>query len=54
MTPRNLRTRIEKLEASRKHIDEMLVVRRLPGADIKAAFTNVSYMPGDRVICLEW
>jgi hypothetical protein len=54
MTPRNLRTRIEKLEASRKHIDELLVVWRLPGADIESALANVSYMPGDRVICLEW
>ena len=54
MTTRNLRTRIKKLEASRKHIDEMLVVWRLPGADIESAFANVSYMPGDRVICLEW
>ena len=54
MTPRNLRTRIEKLEASRKHTDEMLVVWRLPGADIESALANASYVPGDRVICLEW
>ena len=47
MTARNLKTRIKKLEASRKHIDEMLVVWRLPGADVSEAV-------GDRVICLEW
>jgi hypothetical protein len=54
MTPRNLRARIKKVEASRKHIDEMLVVWRLPGADIEPALANANYVPGDRVICLEW
>src|SRR5262245_33876443 len=54
MTPRNLRTRIKKLEASRKRIDEMLVVWRLQGADIESPLAGASYMPGDRVICLEW
>ena len=37
MTARNLKTRIKKLEASRKHIDEMLVVWRLPGTDVSEA-----------------
>jgi hypothetical protein len=54
MTPRNLRNRIKKLEASRKRIDEMLVVWRLPGADIESALANASYIAGDRVICREW
>src|SRR6478672_6027341 len=54
MTARNLKTRIKKLEASRKHIDEMLVVWRLPGADVSEAIANIDYLPGDRVICLEW
>jgi hypothetical protein len=54
MTAKNLKTRIKKLEASRKHIDEMLVVRRLPGADVSEALAGVNYVSGDRVICLEW
>jgi hypothetical protein len=54
MTARNLKTRIKKLEASRKHIDEILVVWRLPGADVSEAIANIDYLPGDRVICLEW
>jgi hypothetical protein len=54
MTARNLKTRIKKLEASRKRIDEMLVVWRLPGADVSEAIANIDYLPGDRVICLEW
>ena len=54
MTARNLKTRIKKLEASRKHIDEMLVVWRLPGADVSEAVADVEHVSGDRVICLEW
>ena len=54
MTARNLKTRIKKLEASRKHIDEMLVVWRLPGADVSEAVADVDHVSGDRVICLEW
>jgi hypothetical protein len=54
MTARNLKTRIEKLEASRRHVDETLVIWRRPGADVASALTNVRYAPGDRVICLEW
>ena len=54
MTARNLKTRIKKLEVSRKHIDEMLVVWRLPGADVSEAVADVDHVSGDRVICLEW
>ena len=54
MTARNLKTRIAKLEASRKRIDETLVVWRLPGAEIESALANASYIPGERAICLEW
>src|SRR6516165_8102080 len=54
MTARNLKTRIKKLEASRKHIYEMLVVWRLPGADVSEAVADVDHVSGDRVICLEW
>ena len=54
MTARNLKTRIKKLEASRKHIDEMLVVWRLPGADVSEAVADVDHVSGDRVIYLEW
>ena len=54
MTARNLKTRIEKLEALRKHIDEMLVVWRRPDAEVSSTLSNVTFVPGDRVICLEW
>jgi hypothetical protein len=45
MTPRNLKTRIKKLEASRKRIAEMLVVWRLPGEEVSSALPNVAYLP---------
>ena len=53
MTARSLKTRIAKLEESRKRIDEMLVVWRLPSADIESALAGARYVPGDRVICMD-
>jgi hypothetical protein len=54
MMVRNIESRIAKLEASRKHRDETLVVWRLPGTDASEAVAGASHGPGDRVICLEW
>ena len=54
MTSRNIRSRIVKLEKSRKPTDEILVVWRRPGADVSEAITDVDYVLGDRVICLDW
>jgi hypothetical protein len=54
MTSRNIRSRIDRLEKSRKPTDGLLVVWRLPDGDISEALGDVSYAPGDRVVCLEW
>ncbi len=54
MTARSLETRIAKLEASRRRPNEMLVVWRRPGGDVRAAVSEAKFAPGDRVICLEW
>jgi len=50
----SIESRIAKLEASRKHRDETLVVWRLPGTDPSEAVAGASHGPGARVICLEW
>ena len=50
----SIESRIAKLEASRKHRDETLVVWRLPGTDASEAVAGVSHGPVDRVICLKW
>jgi len=54
MTARSLEGRIAKLEASRRRPNELLVVWRRPGGDVKAAVSDAKFAPGDRVICLEW
>ena len=54
MMVRSIESRIAKLEASRKHRDETLVVWRLPGTDASEAVAGASHGAGDRVICLEW
>ena len=54
MTARSLETRIVKLEASRRRPDELLVVWRRPGGDVKAAVSEAKFVRGDRVICMEW
>ena len=54
MIARSLETRIVKLEASRRRPNEMLVVWRRPGGDVRAAVSEAKFAPGDRVICLEW
>ena len=54
MIARSLETRIVKLEASRRRPNELLVVWRRPGGDVKAAASEAKYAPGDRVIVLTW
>jgi hypothetical protein len=54
MIARSLETRIVKLEASRRRPNELLVVWRRPGGDVKAAVSEAKFFPGDRVICLEF
>ena len=54
MTVRSLKTRIVKLEASRWRPNELLVVWRRPGGDVKAAVSDAKFAPGDRVICFDW
>jgi hypothetical protein len=54
MIARNLETRIKKLESSRRRPNELLVVWRRPGGDVRAAVSEAEFAPGDRVICMEW
>ena len=48
MMVRNVESRIAKLEASRKHRDETLVVGRLPGTDASEAVVGANHGRGDR------
>ena len=50
----SIRARIAQLEGLHKSRDEILVVWRLPGAQVSKALRNVDYGPGDRVVCFEW
>jgi hypothetical protein len=54
MTPRNVESRIVKLEARRTRPDEMLVVWRLPDGDVVEALKDAIFAKGDKVICAEW
>jgi hypothetical protein len=54
MTGKNVVARIIKLEARRQRPNEILLVWRLPDADVQAAVSGAKFAPGDRVICLEW
>ena len=54
MIVRNLKTRIMKLELSRRRPNEFLLVWRRPNGEVKAAASEAKFAPGDRVICLEW
>jgi hypothetical protein len=54
VTSRSIKSRVSKLEKSRKLTDEILVVWRRPGADVSEAVADVDYVSGDRVVCFEW
>jgi hypothetical protein len=51
---RSIEARIAQLEGLHKSRDEILVVWRLPGAQVSKALRNLDYGPGDRVVCFEW
>jgi hypothetical protein len=54
MTLRNLETRIVKLEAIRRHEDQILVIWRKPDGDLREAVAGATFAPGDKAICVEW
>ncbi len=54
MTARNLQSRLVKLETRTARPDELLVVWRRPGTDIRAAIAGQRLASGDKVICPEW
>jgi hypothetical protein len=54
ITARNIITRIEKLETSRRRPDEILLVWRKPNSDVAAAVATAKFAVGDRVIGAEW
>jgi hypothetical protein len=54
MIARNVESRILKLEAQRKHPDEILVIWRSPGQEVADVIAGTAFVRGDRVICSEW
>jgi hypothetical protein len=44
VTLRSIKSRVSKLERSRKRTDEILVVWRRPGADVSEAVADVDYV----------
>lgn len=54
MTARNLQSRLVKLETRTARPDELLVIWRKPGADVRAAIAGQRFASGDKVICPEW
>jgi hypothetical protein len=54
MIVRNLESRLVKLETRTARPNEMLVVWRKPGVDIRSAVVGQQFASGDKVICPEW
>jgi len=54
MIARNLESRIVRLEVSRRRPDEILLIWRRPGDEVKTAAADGKFAAGDRVVCLEW
>ena len=54
MSVRSLETRLVKLESHRRNPNQIMVVWRLPGADIRPAVDAGGFGGGDKVICAEW
>ena len=54
MTARNLESRLVKLETRTTRPNELLVIWRRPGTDIRAAIAGQRFASGDKVICPEW
>jgi hypothetical protein len=54
MTARNLQSRLVKLESRTARPNELLVIWRKPGTDIRSAIAGQRFASGDRVICPEW
>jgi hypothetical protein len=54
MTPRNLESRLVKLETRTARPGELLVIWREPDVDICTAITGQQFASGDKVICPEW
>jgi hypothetical protein len=54
MTARNLESRLVKLETRTTRPNELLVIWRRPGADIRSATAGQRFATGDKVICPEW
>lgn len=54
MSVRSLETRLVKLESHRRNPNQIMVVWRMPGADIRPAVDAGGFGSGDKVICAEW
>lgn len=54
MTARNLQSRLVKLETRTARPNELLVIWRKPGTDIRTAIAGHRLASGDNVICPEW
>lgn len=54
MITRNLESRLVKLETRTTRPNELLVIWRNPGTDIRSAIAGQRFASGDKVICPEW
>jgi hypothetical protein len=54
MIARNLESRLVKLETRTTRPNELLVIWRRPGTDIRSAIAGQRFASGDKVICPEW
>lgn len=54
MTASKLESRLEKLETRTARPNELLVIWRKPGTDIRSAIAGQRFASGDKVICPEW
>lgn len=54
MNARSIETRLVKLESHRRDPNQIMVVWRLPGTDVRMAIDAGNFGCGDKVICAEW
>ena len=54
MIARNVEARVLKLEALQHRPDEIFVIWRQPGSDVRAAVSEANLQHGAHAICAEW
>ena len=54
MSARSIENRLVKLESHRRNPNQIMVVWRIPGMDVRMAIDAGNFGNGDKVICAEW